>query len=98
LIFDGYPAIVFSGWPQASYGTFSGKVIAIETNLSENGKFRVLVVPVEKEKKWPKDVKVGAGAQGFALLKNVRIWFELWRQINGFPPEYYKIQPTEKNK
>jgi len=43
-------------------------------------------------------VKVGAGAQGFALLKNVRIWFELWRQINGFPPEYYKIQPTEKNK
>ena len=98
LIFDGYPAIVFSGWPQASYGTFSGKVIAIETNLSENGKFRVLVVPVEKEKQWPKDVKVGAGAQGFALLKNVRIWFELWRQINGFPPEYYKIQPTEKNK
>jgi multidrug resistance efflux pump len=98
LIFDGYPAIVFSGWPQASYGTFSGKVIAIETNLSENGKFRVLVVPVEKQKKWPKDVKVGAGAQGFALLKNVRIWFELWRQINGFPPEYYKIQPTEKNK
>ena len=68
LIFDGYPAIVFSGWPQASYGTFSG------------------------------NVKVGAGAQGFALLKNVRIWFELWRQINGFPPEYYKVQPTEKNK
>jgi hypothetical protein len=26
----------------------------------------------------------------------VRIWFELWRQINGFPPEYYKPTPTEK--
>ncbi|MEN9952938.1 MAG: hypothetical protein RLZZ520_1206 [Bacteroidota bacterium] len=96
LIFDGYPAIVFSGWPSASYGTFQGKIIAIETNRSENGKFRALVVPVEKDKPWPKDIKLGAGAQGFALLKNVRIWFELWRQINGFPPEYYKPTATEK--
>ena len=96
LIFDGYPAIVFSGWPSASYGTFAGKIIAVETNRSENGKFRALVVPVEKDKPWPKDIKLGAGAQGFALLKNVSIWFELWRQINGFPPEYYIPTPTEK--
>jgi len=96
LIFDGYPAIVFSGWPSASYGTFLGKIIAVETNRSENGKFRALVVPIEKDKPWPKDIKLGAGAQGFALLKDVRIWFELWRQINGFPPEYYKPTPTEK--
>ncbi len=98
LIFDGYPAIVFSGWPKASYGTFLGKVIAIETNRSENGKFRVLVIPVENEKKWPMDIKVGAGSQGYALLKNVRIWYELWRQINGFPPEYYKEQQTQLKK
>lgn len=98
LIFDGYPAIVFSGWPKASYGTFLGKVIAIETNRSENGKFRVLVIPVEKEKKWPTDIKVGAGSQGYALLKNVRIWYELWRQINGFPPEYYKEPQTQLKK
>jgi multidrug resistance efflux pump len=96
LIFDGYPAIVFSGWPSASYGTFQGKIIAVETNRSENGKFRALVVPIEKDKPWPKDIKLGAGAQGFALLKDVRIWFELWRQINGFPPEYYKPSPTDK--
>jgi multidrug resistance efflux pump len=96
LIFDGYPAIVFSGWPSASYGTFEGKIIAVETNRSENGKFRALVVPVENDKPWPKDIKLGAGAQGFALLKDVRIWFELWRQINGFPPEYYKPTPPEK--
>ena len=51
LQFDGFPAIVFSGWPEASYGTFVGEVIAVETNRSENGKFRMLVVPVEKEKK-----------------------------------------------
>jgi multidrug efflux pump subunit AcrA (membrane-fusion protein) len=96
LIFDGYPAIVFSGWPSASYGTFQGKIIAVETNRSENGKFRALVVPVQNDKPWPKDIKLGAGAQGFALLKDVRIWFELWRQINGFPPEYYKPTPTVK--
>jgi multidrug efflux pump subunit AcrA (membrane-fusion protein) len=66
LQFDGFPAIVFSGWPEASYGTFVGEVIAVETNRSENGKFRMLVVPVEKEKKWPAALKLGAGVQGFA--------------------------------
>lgn len=88
LIFDGFPAIVFSGWPQASYGTFPGKVIAVETNRSENGKFRVLVVP-ENNEPWPNTLKIGAGAKGFAMLQDVSVWYELWRQINGFPPDYY---------
>jgi len=90
LIFDGFPAIVFSGWPKNSYGTFVGKVVAIETNRNENGKFRILAVPDSKEKPWPTELKIGAGVKGFALLKNVSIWYELWRQINGFPPDYYK--------
>jgi multidrug efflux pump subunit AcrA (membrane-fusion protein) len=97
LIFDGFPAIVFSGWPQASYGTFLGEVIAVETNRSENGKFRLLIVPSKKEKPWPTNLKLGAGVRGFALLKDVSIWYELWRQINGFPPEYY-IAPVKKSK
>lgn len=95
MIFDGYPAVVFSGWPNASYGTFQGTVVAVETNRSENGKFRMLIIPDEHQKPWPKELKLGAGVQGFALLKNVRIWFELWRQINGFPPEYYKSSNTK---
>jgi multidrug efflux pump subunit AcrA (membrane-fusion protein) len=90
LIFDGFPAIVFSGWPRNSYGTFVGRVVAIETNRNENGKFRILAVPDLNEKPWPTELKIGAGAKGFALLKNVQIWYELWRQINGFPPDYYK--------
>ena len=90
IIFDGFPAIVFSGWPRNSYGTFVGRVVAIETNRNENGKFRILAVPDLNEKPWPKELKMGAGAKGFALLKNVQIWYELWRQINGFPPDYYK--------
>ncbi|MFM7720583.1 MAG: HlyD family secretion protein [Sediminibacterium sp.] len=50
LQFDGYPAIVFSGWPNSSYGTFAGKISAIETNRNENGQFRVLIIPDQKEK------------------------------------------------
>ena len=91
FMFDGFPAIVFSGWPQASYGTFGGMVTAIENSVSENGKFRVLVAEDPSDRKWPPELKMGTGASGFALLKDVPVWYELWRNINGFPPEYYKI-------
>lgn len=98
FLFDGYPAIVFSGWPQASYGSFSGKVIAVETNTSSNGLYRVLVVEDKYQKPWPAQLKMGNGAIGFALLKDVPIWYELWRNINGFPAEYYIAKDTEKEK
>lgn len=91
FLFDGFPAIVFSGWPNASYGTFSGEVVAIENVVSPNGKFRVLIKEDATDKKrWPKELKIGAGTQGIALLKNVPVWYELWRNINGFPPDFYK--------
>jgi multidrug resistance efflux pump len=97
MIFDGFPAIVFSGWPDNSYGTFAGKVSMVENNRNENGKFRILVIPDNEEKPWPKELKMGTGVRGFALLKTVPIWYELWRQINGFPPDYYKTKATIKN-
>ncbi|MFT5751028.1 MAG: adhesin transport system membrane fusion protein, partial [Dokdonia sp.] len=87
--FDGWPAIVFSGWPGASFGTFSGKVVAIETFISENGKFRVLIAPDEDAEEWPENIRVGSGARTIALLEDVPIWYEIWRQLNGFPPNYY---------
>ena len=90
FVFDGFPAIVFSGWPANSYGTFGGKVSAIETSISSNGKFRILVSEDPVEKKWPRQLRIGGGANGIALLKDVRIYYELWRNINGFPPDYYK--------
>ena len=96
FMFDGFPAIVFSGWPQSSYGTFGGKVAAIESAVNDNGKFRVLVAEDKDDRKWPPQLRMGTGAQGFALLKDVPIWYELWRNINGFPPEYYKAG-TENN-
>ena len=87
--FDGWPAIFFSGWPNASYGTYAGKVVAIENFISSNGKFRVLIAPNDKEQKWPENVRIGSGAYTMALLDDVPIWFEIWRQLNGFPPNYY---------
>ena len=90
FMFDGFPAIVFSGWPQSSYGTFGGTVAAIESSVSDNGKFRVLVAEDTADKKWPRQLKMGTGAQAMALIKDVPIWYELWRNINGFPPDYYK--------
>lgn len=97
FLFDGFPAIVFSGWPNASYGTFGGKIVAVENSVSVNGKFRVLVAEDPDEKPWPYQLKMGTGASGIALLKNVPVWYELWRNINGFPPDYYKpVSVTKK--
>ncbi|MCB0380802.1 MAG: HlyD family efflux transporter periplasmic adaptor subunit [Flavobacteriales bacterium] len=92
FMFDGWPTIVFSGWPNASFGTFGGKVVAIDNFISPNGKYRILVAPDKNDVKWPEGLRVGSGANGIALLKDVPIWYELWRNLNGFPPDYY----TEK--
>jgi multidrug efflux pump subunit AcrA (membrane-fusion protein) len=99
FMFDGFPAIVFSGWPKASYGTYGGEIVAIESNLSTNGMFRVLVAEDKNDRPWPASMKLGTGAVSFALLKDVSVWYEFWRQINGFPPDYYKVKQaaTEDN-
>jgi len=93
--FDGWPTVVFSGWPNMSYGTFGGKIVAVENFISDNGKFRVLIAPDKTESSWPKQVQMGSGAQTLALLDNVPVWFEIWRKLNGFPPNYY--QPKNKS-
>ena len=88
--FDGWPAIVFSGWPNTSYGTYGGKVFAIDNLISDNGKFRVLVQPDTTDHRWPAALRVGGGTNNMLLLKEVPVWYELWRQLNGFPPDFYK--------
>lgn len=93
--FDGWPAIVFSGWPNTSYGTYGGKVFAIDNFISDNGLYRVLVEPDPEDHTWPEALRVGAGTTNMLLLKDVPIWYELWRQINGFPADYYK--PISQN-
>ncbi len=92
LEFDGWPAIVFSGWPYASLGTFGGVVYAVETNISNNGLYRVLIAPDPNDEPWPDLLRPGAGVNSFALLNDVPVWYEMWRQSNGFPPDFYKGQ------
>lgn len=95
LFFDGWPALVFSGWPGISFGTFGGIVVNYDRVISPNGKFRLLVAPDPDDHPWPDAVQQGSGAVGMALLNTVPVWYELWRQINGFPPDFYT--PTQNS-
>ncbi|MFN2260930.1 MAG: HlyD family secretion protein [Psychroflexus sp.] len=97
IIFDGWPSIFFSGWPNLSYGTYGGEIVAVERNISPNGKFRVLLKPDPEQPDWPDVVRAGSGARTLALLENVPIWYEIWRQINGFPPDYYTPNADNNN-
>jgi adhesin transport system membrane fusion protein len=94
--FDGWPSVVFSGWPGISYGTFGGEIVAIDNFISLNGKYRVLVAHDKNYPKWPKEIRLGAAANTMTLLNDVFIWYELWRQINGFPPDYYTSETSAK--
>lgn len=89
IMFDGWPAFVFSGWPNASFGTFGGKIFTYDQIVNKDGKFRVLVVPDSSDQPWPKALKVGSGALTWTMLNDVPIWWELWRIFNGFPPNFY---------
>ncbi len=96
--FDGWPTMVFSGWPNLTYGTFPGEVYGVNSSPNENGKYRVLVRQRIDLKKWPKELKIGVGARGYLLLKKVPIWYELWRIVSGFSPDYYLPQNDKQAK
>jgi multidrug resistance efflux pump len=83
--FDGWPALVFSGWPNTSVGTFGGKIAVIDNAISKGGKYRILVVPDENDEPWPEEIRMGTGAYGWNMLNIVPLWYEIWRQFNGFP-------------
>jgi multidrug resistance efflux pump len=98
LQFEGWPAIQFSAFPELSIGTFGGKVRQVDPASGETGKFRILVQPDEM---WPGEVwpdqqflRQGNNAVGWVFLNRVSLGFELWRRLNGFPPE---MSPIKKN-
>jgi len=93
--FDGWPAIIFSGWPNSSYGTYGGRIFAINNIISKNGKYRILIEPDGEYGEWPQEVRVGGGANTITLLNNVKVGYELWRQLNGFPADYYKDEKSK---
>ncbi len=96
--FDGWPAIVFTGWPNVSFGTFGAKVFAIDNVLDKNGRYRILLEKDDADLPWPEPLRFGAGANGMLLLNDVPIWYEIWRQFNGFPPDFYTGQDEKDEK
>lgn len=93
LQFEGWPAVQFAGWPSVAIGTFGGRVVNIDATDDGKGRFRVLVLPGEGEV-WPSRqyLRQGVRANGWILLNQVSLGYEIWRQINGFPPV---VSPTE---
>ena len=96
FIFDGWPAIVFTGWPKLSNGTFGGVIVAIDQFAGSTNQYRVLVAEDPDEVPWPEVLRVGSGADGIALLNDVPVWYEIWRQLNGFPADYYTRTQKEE--
>jgi RND family efflux transporter MFP subunit len=89
--FEGWPVIQVSGWPSVAVGTFSGHVIAIDASAQQNGRFRVLVEEdMEAGSPWPdrRFVRFGSKARAWVLLDTVSVGFEIWRQLNNFPPNF----------
>jgi hypothetical protein len=90
LEFEGWPAIQFSGWPSVARGLFDGQVKSVDVAASSNGLYRLIIEPSPDKPPWPKEpaVRLGAAVRGWVLMDTVKVWFELWRQLNDFPLQY----------
>jgi multidrug efflux pump subunit AcrA (membrane-fusion protein) len=93
IMFEGWPAVQFSGWPEAALGTFPGIVLTVDPMAQANGRFRALIREDPSEP-WPADryLRLGGQARAWVQLSEVRLGYELWRQLNRFPPK--PPQPT----
>lgn len=100
LQFEGYPAVQFSGWPEVAVGTFGGQVSLIDSTDNGHGEFRLLILPDPDDQPWPSErfLRQGVRANGWVLLNQVRLGYELWRIFNGFPPTYLPSHPPLKQK
>lgn len=87
LVFEGWPALQFVGFPGADAGTFSGLVQTIDPLSDKKGQFRILVAANPVAHPWPEStrLRLGTRAKGFVMLGTVPLGYEIWRRINGFP-------------
>jgi adhesin transport system membrane fusion protein len=95
LQFEGWPAVQFVGWPSVAVGTFGGEVISIDAADDGRGMFRIIVAPDPEDDEWPgtRFLRQGVRAKAWVLLRQVPLWLELWRQLNGFPPVVAESEP-----
>ena len=86
--FEGWPAVQFTGWPSVAVGTFGGRVTLIDATDDGQGRFRIVVTPDLRDEPWPSGryLRQGVRANGWVLLDQVTLGYELWRRFNGFPP------------
>jgi multidrug resistance efflux pump len=100
LQFEGWPALQFAGWPSIAVGTFGGRVLLVDATGDESGRFRILVEEDPEGEPWPDRVflRQGTLANGWVLLDQVPLGYELWRQFNGFPPTLIDGKPVAKVK
>jgi multidrug resistance efflux pump len=102
--FEGWPAVQFVGWPSVAVGTFGGRINRVFPTDDGKGNFRVVVVPEtssDSESGWPdkRYLRQGVRANGWVLLDRVPLGYEIWRQLNGFPPTVNDKAPaSEKEK
>lgn len=98
LQFEGWPAVQFIGWPSVAIGTFGGRVRIIDKFSEGAGKFRILVVPDPDQEPWPDErfLRQGMRANGWVMLNQVSLGFEIWRQLNGFPPSLEDIMKSSE--
>lgn len=99
LQFEGWPAVQFTGWPSVAVGTFGGQVALIDATDDGSGRFRILVRP-EAAASWPSEVylRQGVRVNGWVLLDQVKLGYELWRRFNGFPPTVAPPEPKAEKK
>jgi multidrug efflux pump subunit AcrA (membrane-fusion protein) len=103
LQFEGWPAVQFTGWPSVAVGTFGGKVTVIDATDDGTGKFRLLITPDTTDADrdgaadhpWPPGMylRQGVRVNGWVMLDQVRLGFELWRRFNAFPPTVTPGEP-----
>jgi adhesin transport system membrane fusion protein len=97
LQFEGWPAVQFVGWPSVAVGTFGGRVYLVDPTADDKGRFRILVEPAPDDHPWPDEryLRQGVRAQGWVLINRVSLGWELWRQLNAFPPFRDSEEPKD---
>jgi len=99
LQFEGWPAVQFAGWPSVAVGTFGGKVGTVDATDDGKGQFRILVIPDPESPQWPSEqfLRQGTRSNGWVLLNQVGLGYELWRRLNGFPQSLTKSESGGKS-
>lgn len=104
LQFAGWPAVQFAGIPTASIGTYGGRIILIDPIDDGTKRFRVVVEPHRArlssgrlDEPWPGSDRLRPGAEvvGWVMLGKVPLGYEVWRQLNAFPPSPAKKESSK---